>query len=100
MYGLFEDEDDIFMGSPKSKLMDVLFNANNDVVRYELEKFIDRAAAMEMMMKQKCAETFSDNGDDMEKDIQSYILSNRDEVDAFSKNLYIEMMGAILSQSE
>ncbi|MGE4419018.1 MAG: DUF2018 family protein [Sulfurimonas sp.] len=100
MYGLFEDEDDIFMGSPKSKLMDVLFNANNDVVRYELEKFIDRAAAMEMMMKQKCAETFGDNGDDMERDIQSYILSNRDEVDAFSKNLYIEMMGAILSQSE
>ncbi|HUH42854.1 MAG: DUF2018 family protein [Sulfurimonas sp.] len=100
MYGLFEDEDDIFMGSPKSKLMDVLFNANNDVVRYELEKFIDRAAAMEMMMREKCSDIFNDDGDKIEKDIKSYILLNRDEVDNFSKNLYIEMMGAILSQSE
>jgi len=100
MYGLFEDEDDIFMGSPKSKLMDVVFNANNDVVRYELEKFIDRAAAMEMMMRAKCADKFSDNGDEIEKEIKSYILNNRDEVDSFSKNLYIELMGAILSQSE
>ncbi|MCK9473405.1 DUF2018 family protein [Sulfurimonas sp.] len=100
MHGLFEDEDDIFMGSPKSKLMDVVFNANNDVVRYELEQFIDRAAAMEIMMSQKCAEIFGNNGDEMEKNIRSFILSNREKVDAFSKNLYIEMMGAILSKSE
>lgn len=100
MYGLFEDEDDIFMGSPKSKLMDVVFNANNDVVRYELEKFIDRAAAMEMMMREKCGEEFSDDGDEIEKEIRSYILTRRDEVDNFAKNLYIELMGSILSQSE
>lgn len=100
MYGLFEDEDDIFMGSPKSKLMDIVFNANNDVVRYELEKFIDRAAAMEMMMREKCGEEFSDDGDEIEKEIHSYILTRRDEVDNFAKNLYIELMGSILSQSE
>lgn len=100
MYNLFEDEDDIFTGSPKSKLMDVIFNANNDVVRYELEKFIDRAAAMEMMMRERCGDKFSNDGDEIEKEIKSYVISNRDEVDSFSKNLYIEMMGAILSQSE
>lgn len=100
MYGLFEDEDDIFMGSPKSKLMDIVFNANNDVVRYELEKFIDRAAAMEMMMREKCGDKFSDDGDEIEKEIRSYILTRRDEVDNFAKNLYIELMGSILSQSE
>jgi len=100
MYGLFEDEDDIFMGSPKSKLMDIVFNANNDVVRHELEKFIDRAAALEMMMREKCGEEFSDDGDEIEKEIHSYILTRRDEVDNFAKNLYIELMGAILSQSE
>lgn len=100
MYGLFEDEDDIFMGSPKSKLMDVLFNANNDVVRYELEKFIDRAAAMEMMMREKCSEKFSDDGDEIEKEIRHFTMSRRDEVDSFAKNLYIELMGSILSQSE
>jgi hypothetical protein len=34
---LFEDEDDVFLGSPTSKLMDIIFNANNDVVRFDLE---------------------------------------------------------------
>ncbi|MEK6659683.1 MAG: DUF2018 family protein [Campylobacterota bacterium] len=93
MYGLFEDEDDIFMGSPKSKLMDVIFNANNDRVRAELQNFIDRTAAMELMM----AEKFDENVD---RDIQRFMLSNRDEVDEHSKSLYIELMGTILSQSE
>jgi len=58
MYGLFDDEDDLLTGSPKSKLMDIVFNANNDVVRYELENFIDRAAAMEMMIREKCGDKF------------------------------------------
>ncbi len=35
---LLEDEDDIFLGSPKSGIFDVVFNANNDVVRSELEE--------------------------------------------------------------
>lgn len=93
MYGLFEDEDDIFVGSPKSKLMDVIFNANNDVVRYELEKFIDRTAAMELLIANKL-------GEDIEKELKSFMRSNGDEVDNYAKSLYIELMGAILSQSE
>jgi hypothetical protein len=93
MYGLFEDEDDIFMGSPKSKLMDVIFNANNDVVRYELEKFIDRTAAMELLIANKL-------GEDLDKELKNFMRSNGDEVENYAKNLYIELMGAILSQSE
>ncbi|MDD5400031.1 MAG: DUF2018 family protein [Sulfurimonas sp.] len=93
MYGLFEDEDDIFMGSPKSKLMDVIFNANNDRVRAELQNFIDRTAAMELMMTEKF-------GENVDRDIQRFMLSSRDEVDEHSKSLYIELMGTILSQSE
>lgn len=93
MYGLFEDEDDIFMGSPKSKLMDVVFNANNDIVRMELQNFIDRTAAMELMMAEKF-------GDDFDTNISRFIISNRDAVENYSKSLYIELMGKILSQSE
>ena len=95
MYGLFEDEDDIFMGSPKSKLMDVVFNANNDIVRNELQNFIDKAAAMELMMAQKFGEEI-----DIEREVQTFLISNADEVDNHAKSLYIELMGAILSQSE
>lgn len=93
MYGLFEDEDDIFMGSPKSKLMDVIFNANNDVVRYELQKFINRTAAMELLVANRL-------GEDLDKEIQSFMHTNGDEVENHAKSLYIELMGAILSQSE
>ncbi|MFA7354713.1 MAG: DUF2018 family protein [Sulfurimonadaceae bacterium] len=93
MYGLFEDEDDIFVGSPKSKLMDVIFNANNDVVRYELEKFIDRTAAMELLIANRL-------GEDLDKELKSFMRSNGDEVENYAKSLYIELMGAILSQSE
>jgi hypothetical protein len=93
MYNLFEDEDDIFMGSPKSKLMDVVFNANNDRVRAELQNFIDRTAAMELMMAEKF-------GEDVDLNIKRFMTSNRDEVENHAKSLYIELMGTILSQSE
>jgi len=94
MYGLFEDEDDIFMGSPKSKLMDVIFNANNDIVRSELEKFIERAAALELMLMEKMGT------EDVETELKRYMLNNVSDIDNKSKSLYIELMGHILSQSE
>ncbi len=93
MYGMFEDEDDIFMGSPKSKFMDVVFNANNDIVRHELEIFIDKVAAMELMLSQHV-------GDDIDREVKRFALSNQSDVETKAKSLYIELMGAILSQSE
>ncbi|MDO8453131.1 MAG: DUF2018 family protein [Sulfurimonas sp.] len=93
MYGMFEDEDDIFMGSPKSKFMDVVFNANNDIVRQELEIFMDKFAAMELMLSQHV-------GDDIDKEVKRFAVSNQSDVDTKAKSLYIELMGAILSQSE
>lgn len=93
MYGMFEDEDDIFMGSPKSKFMDVVFNANNDIVRSELENFIEKYAAMELLLEQHI-------GENLEVEVKRFTFANQDEVDAKTKNLYIELMGTILSQSE
>jgi hypothetical protein len=93
MYGLFEDEDDIFMGSPKSKFMDVVFNANNDRVRVELENFINKFAAMELMLSQHVS-------DDIYNEIEKFKILNADNIENKTKSLYIEMMGEILSQSE
>ena len=90
---LFEDEDDIFGGSPRSKFMDVVFNANNDIVRQELEKFIEKAATMELMLEEQV-------GDDIETAISRYKMSHLDEVATKTKSIYIELMGNILSQSE
>jgi len=93
MYGMFEDEDDVFMGSPKSKFMDVVFNANNDVVRHELENFIEKYAAMELMLEKHV-------GEDIDAEVKRFGFANQDDIDVKSKSLYIELMGTILSQSE
>ena len=90
---LFEDEDDIFLGSPKSKLMDVIFNANNDIVKGELEKFMLKFATMELMLEEYV-------GEDVNKAIQTYDANNFGNADEKVKSIYIELMGNILSQSE
>jgi hypothetical protein len=90
---LFEDEADIFGGSPKSKFMDVIFNANNDIVRQELEKFFEKAAAMEAMLEET-------HGQNLDSAIKQYQIEHADECDSRVKSIYIEIMGEILSQSE
>ena len=90
---LFEDEEDIFGGSPRSKFMDVVFNANNDIVRQELEKFIEKVAAMELMLEEYV-------GEDIDAAVSRYANEHLDEVDTKAKSIYVELMGAVLSQSE
>ncbi len=90
---LFEDEDDLFGGTPKSKFMDVVFNANNDIVRQELANFIDKVAIMEQMLEEHV-------GEDINKAVQQYYFQHQDDCDTKAKSLYVELTGAILSQSE
>lgn len=90
---LFEDEDDVFLGSPTSKLMDIIFNANNDVVRFDLENFMRRRAAMELFLEEQL-------GEDFLKRVDQFAMSNQDEVNSKLKSLSIELMGEIVSKSE
>ena len=90
---LFEDEEDIFGGSPRSKFMDVVFNANNDIVKQELENFIEKVAAMELMLEEHV-------GEDIDSAISRYNVNHLDEVSTKAKSIYVEIMGDILSQSE
>lgn len=90
---LFEDEDDIFGGSPRSKFMDVVFNANNDVVRYELEQLVEKTAIMELLLEKYIDE-------DIGQAILNYKFSNSMEAETKIKSLFVELMGDILSKSE
>ncbi len=90
---LFEDEEDIFGGSPRSKFMDVVFNANNDIVRQELENFIEKVAVMELMLEEHV-------GEDIDKAVDSYRATHLDDASTKTKSLYVELMGTVLSQSE
>ncbi len=93
MFNLFEDEDDIFMGSPKSKFHDIVFNANRNLVELELERLIERQAALELMLGEL-------HGDELDRKIDAFMFENRDEVLDVAKSLYIESMGKVLSQNE
>ncbi len=91
---LFEDEEDIFGGSPRSKFMDVVFNANNDIVRQELEILIEKAATMELMLEEQLGT------ENIESAILQYKMSHLDELNNTKKSIFVEIMGSILSQSE
>ncbi len=90
---LFEDEDNIFGGSPRSKFHDIVYNANRDIVEMELERLIERQAVLENMLGEE-------HGDDFDEKIKRYHSSNRAEVESKAKSLFIESVGNILSQNE
>jgi len=93
MYNIFEDEDDIFMGSPKSKFLDVIFNANRGVAEFELERLMERMAILELMLDPVDVEL-------LEKEVTNYSFANAAQVQEKVKSLYIESMGNVLTQCE
>lgn len=94
MYNLFEDEDDIFQGSPKSKFLDIVFNANRDLVHTELERLINRMAVLELLIQDHYGE------EGIDRAVKNALFERADEVDFMAKNLYIESVGNVLSQNE
>ena len=90
---LFEDDDDIFLGSPKSKFLDIVFNANRNLVKDELAAIVERMAALEMLIDEKI-------GGDWERELATKDYNRRSEVDEKAKSLYIEYTGNVLSKNE
>jgi hypothetical protein len=90
---LFEDDDDIFLGSPKSKFLDIVFNANRNLVRDELGTIVERIAAMEIMLDEKV-------GGNWERQLATNDYSRRSEVEEKAKSLFIEYTGNVLSKNE
>lgn len=93
---LYEDEDDFFTGSPRSKFFDIIFNANKDLVKHKLLDLIDRYNAMEILLEKNLQ---SDN-DAIESLIKTTIYEEADEILRRNNNLFIAAMGDILTQHE
>ncbi|MBV5278979.1 MAG: DUF2018 family protein [Campylobacteraceae bacterium] len=93
---LYEDEDDFFIGSPRSKFFDIIFNANKDLVKHKLLDLIDRYNAMEILLEKNLQ---SDN-DAIESLIKTTIYEEADEILRRNNNLFIATMGDILTQHE
>lgn len=94
IFNLFEDEDDLFMGSPKSKFIDIIYNANRNLAEAELERIMRRLAATELLLGE-----FVDE-DEIDKKVERFLRTEEGKVDEYVKNIYIEHVGNILSANE
>ncbi|MGB6329540.1 MAG: DUF2018 family protein [Halarcobacter sp.] len=86
-----EDEDDIFVGSPKSKYFDISNQANHEIVEDEFDKLLEKFAIMEMLLSKDQDVDF-----DINKMISQYAFEHADEVNEMKKGLYIELTGDIV----
>eukprot|EP00920_Eleutheroschizon_duboscqi_P031935 GHVT01076934.1.p2 GENE.GHVT01076934.1~~GHVT01076934.1.p2 ORF type:complete len:101 (+),score=8.46 GHVT01076934.1:55-357(+) len=86
-----EDEDDMFMGSPKSKFFDVSREASQDVVEDEWDKIVEKVAILEMMLSEGKDENF-----DVNDAMKEYKLNNEQLVNNMKKGLYVEFTGEII----
>jgi hypothetical protein len=87
------DEDDILIGSPRSKFFDMILNANRDLVENILEKNIDRFAAMEILLRDELRDEF-------ENVINQTIYERQDAIEEVKNDFFINCVGEILSQHE
>jgi ribosome assembly protein YihI (activator of Der GTPase) len=95
MFGFDEDEDALFGGSPKKKYFDVIFNANRNLVEQALSDNLKRIAVLESLLTDRLQD-----GEDIDRLIQNYVVENMDEVEKDLIDAYITGMGDILTQNE
>jgi len=90
---LFEDASDVFLGSPRSKFLDIVYTANRNLVEEQLDKMIEKMAAMELLLQDKF-------GDYWEKELPIRGYGSSPEVAEKTKSLYIEFTGEIVTRNE
>ena len=94
VYNLFEDEDDLFQGSPKSKFLDIVYNASRDLASLELVALVERIATLELMLEEQLGREIE------EHELKGYAFEHSAQVDALSKNIYIHSVANVLTQNE
>ncbi|MDY0117099.1 MAG: DUF2018 family protein [Sulfurimonadaceae bacterium] len=87
---LFEDEDDIFGGTPVSKYWDIHSQTHEDLRKDEFDRIVERLAAMEAML----AEHYDFN--ELDKIVRSYIVSNQIKMEEMKKSVYMELAGQLI----
>lgn len=85
---LFEDEDDIFGGTPSSKFWDIANQASDDLVKNVFDAMFERMAVMEHLLEE--------NGINLDDKISGYVLQNSESVETKKKSLYVEYTGEIV----
>ncbi|MBN2964177.1 DUF2018 family protein [Sulfurospirillum sp. T05] len=89
------DENDPFLGSPKSKFFDILLHANRSVVEHEFDLFLDRHLAIETLLSERLGEDES-----LESLVKAFKYERQDDLEAGKTDMYINLVGDILTQNE
>lgn len=87
---LFEDEDDIFGGTPKSKYWDISKQISEDLMQCEFDDIVMRLAVMEKMLMKIHDEEMLD------RIIKNYYYENTDEIEVLKKSMYMELAGRLI----
>ena len=87
---LFEDEANIFGGTPESKYHDIASQANDEIVKDEFDKIVQKFAIMEKLLEERYEH------DELNRVIAAYGFENMSEVENMKKGLYIEFTGNIV----
>jgi len=88
---LFND-DDAFVGTPKSSFFAIAKTANQNIVEMELDKMFRRFAVAEKLLEEHGLE------EEHEKLMKAMVIDP--ELDERTDSLYIELMGNIVTQCE
>ena len=87
---LFEDETDIFGGTPKSKYWDIYNQISSDLAQDEFDKMLEKIAVMESMLTESIDE------DLLDKKVSQYMLEHASEIEERKKSLYMEYAGELI----
>jgi len=89
------ENDPLFGGSPRKKYMDIIFNANQNLVEEYLHDNIKYIAALELLLEEMLGKD-----KDVVQIVRNYMYENETKIDERTKDLLIDGMGQILTQNE
>lgn len=93
-YLLFEiDEDDILVGSPKSKFFDMVFHANKNIIKDKIDSTIQEYVAMELLLSELLGEEYLYK-------IKEMIQNNNEAIDSGKNDFFINFVHETLSEHE
>ena len=87
---LFEDEEDIFAGTPQSRYWDISGQLSEDLVKDEFDSIVERLAVMEAMLGEM------HDYDDLDRTVKSYAITNMSKVEELKKSVYMELAGQLI----
>jgi len=89
---LFPDDDGMFMGTPKSKFFDIVYNANRNLVEQEIEDIMERMCLLEMIAEE--------HEEELEQKLAELKFSKSQELEDKKFDAFISSTGNILTQNE